>query len=304
LVKALAGAGHVLYLLVRDKKKADFLNNRDNIVVVEGEIQQVDSYRQVFNDQLDQVYHLAAISGQKWGADESEYYRVNVLGTANLLEVCQGKIGRFIFCSSINAISNDGFRRDPYGKSKWQAEQLVEAASLAGLETVTLRPAVVYGPGAVNGMIPNLCRLINHSVFFPIGSGRNIIPLVYIDDLIEVLIKAADSRTSGKTYEIIGPELLTLGEIVNQAGSCLGVRPHRFGVPLPLARVAAFLFELLFGLLGREPLINQHRVDSIISHRPHLNSQKAEQDLSYAPRVHFSAGIAATVDWYRQHGYL
>ena len=306
LVKALAGAGRMLYLLVRDKKQANFLNNHDNIVLVEGEIQQVDSYRQIFNEQIDLVYHLAAISGQKWGADESEYYRTNVLGTANLLEVCQGKIGRFIFCSSINAVSRNGFRRDPYGRSKWQAEQLVEAAGLAGMETVILRPAVVYGPGGLEGMVFKLCQLVQRGKFFRIGSGKNVIPLVYVDDLVAAFILAGTAPMSGKaaTCEIIGPDRPTLGEAVDLMARNLGVEPSRLRVPVPAARLAAFLSEVIFGILPREPLITQHRLDAILNHRPHLNSQKAEQELGYVPRVPFEQGIATTIAWFRQQGYL
>jgi nucleoside-diphosphate-sugar epimerase len=306
LVKALAGAGRVLYLLVRDKKQANFLNNDDNIVLVEGEIQQVEAYRQIFAERLDLVYHLAALSGQKWGADESAYYRINVLGTANLLEVCRGKIGRFIFCSSINAVSQNGFRRDPYGKSKWQAEQLVAAAGLAGLETVTLRPAVVYGPGGLEGMILKLCQLVQRGKFFRIGSGKNVIPLVYVDDLVAALTLAGTAPVSGKavTYEIIGPDRPTLGEIVDLLARNLGVEPRRLSVPIPAARLAAFLAEVIFGILQREPLITQQRLDAILKHRPHLNSQKAGRELGYAPRVPLAEGIATTIAWFRQQGYL
>lgn len=306
LVKALIGAGHVLYILARDKQKADLLSPGANIVVVEGEIQQADSYRRIFDDKIDQVYHLAAISGQKWGADESEYYRVNVMGTANLLEVCRGKIGRLIFCSSINAVSHNGFRRDPYGKSKWQAEQLVEAASLAGLATIIFRPAVVYGPGGLEGMILKLCQLVQKGKFFHIGSGKNVIPLVYVDDLVAAFILAGTARLSGKAsvYDIIGPDKPTLGEVVELIARNLGVEARRLSIPIPAARLAAFLSEVIFGILHREPLLTQHRLDAMINHRPHLNSQKAELELGYAPRVPVAQGMATTIAWFRQQGYL
>lgn len=304
LVKALADAGHILYVLVRDRAKAAGFDQRDNIVQIEGEIGRVESYGEIFAEPVDIVYHLAAISGQKWGSDEAEYHRINVEGTASLLKVCRDQAKLFIFCSSINAIQTNGFLRDPYGKSKWQAEQLVEAAGQTGMRTVIMRPAVVYGPGALEGMIVRFCQLMKQGKFLRIGSGNNIIPLVYIDDLIEVLLRAANLQTSGQVYEIIGPERLTLSEIIKQIAADLGVKPRSFGVPIPLARLAAFLFELIFGIIHREPLLTQHRVDVIISHRPHLDSQKAERELGYAPRVHFEQGLATTIEWYQRQGYL
>jgi nucleoside-diphosphate-sugar epimerase len=304
LADALAAAGHILYLLVREPTKTGDLNNRDNISLIEGDLERPDSYRQVFGAEVDLVYHLAALSGQKWGADEREYYHTNVSGTANLLKACQEKTRRFIFCSSINAVSTNDFRREPYGKSKWQAEQLVEAAGHSGLETIILRPAVVYGPGAVDGMMLKLCQLISQGKFFRIGSGKNIIPLVYIDDLTEVFLKAAEAGAIGGIYEIIGPDLPTLEEMVNLIAQQLGVKANKFGVPVPVARMAALLSECLSAAWHREPLITRHRVDVILSHRPDFNSQKAKLELGYEPRVDFAQGIAATIDWYRQHGYL
>ncbi len=47
------------------------LAESDNIVLVEGELNAVETYRQVFAERFDVVYHLAALSGQKWGADET-----------------------------------------------------------------------------------------------------------------------------------------------------------------------------------------------------------------------------------------
>ncbi len=146
-------------------------------------------------------------------------------------------------------------------------EQLVSAAGEQGLETVIIRPAAVYGPGGVNGMIPNLCRLINRGKFFCIGSGRNILPLVYLDDLINVLIKVAYTGSRGATYEITGPEAPTLREIVDGIAGNLGVQASRCRVPKPAARMAAWLSEIGFGMLQREPLLTRQRVDALTSHR-------------------------------------
>lgn len=108
----------------------------------------------------DVVVHTAAIVSNAYDLDES--WRVNVLGTRNVLDAAAaGGVGRFVHISSVRAFSDLGFpdgvdehhpvRPDgnPYVDTKIASEQVVLQAHAAGeVESAVVRPGDVYGPGS------------------------------------------------------------------------------------------------------------------------------------------------------------
>lgn len=303
LIRALLKEGHEVHFLFRDKKKAQIFDNT-NAIPHEGRIEDVRSYQKIFDQDIEVIYHLAAISGQKWGFSKKDYYRLNVQATADLLEVCHNKIKRFIFSSSINALSkNNRFERDEYGKSKWLAEKKVEEYQQKGLETIIIRPAVVYGPGDIQGMMLKLCQLIKKKEFYLIGKGRNIVPFVYVDDLIKAFLKAKDIPQTGGIYEIVGPDLLSIKDTATKIADMLQINLSKKIIPVWLAQLTAYFSEITFWLLKKEPLITRHRIDIVTKHKP-LGFKKAQQELGYRPKVNFADGIKKTISWYQENGYL
>ncbi len=301
LVEKLSRDGHFLYVLARDPEKARDIV-RENVVIIEGTIENPDSYRMVFNNSIDAVYHLAAIPGQKWGWNEKDYDRINVRGTQNLLDACGNKIKLFIFCSSINAIKNEaGFARSPYGRSKNKAEKIVLAQK--DIKTVIIRPAIVYGPGDERGMMTQLCQMIRKKKFFLIGSGRNILPLVYIDDLVSAFARALNTSETGQMMEVSGPDSLPIKTIADTIAKKLDTPLPLFHIPIWLAEVAAYFSEKIFPLIGKEPFITRHRIDMITKSNP-INFEKAQKILGYSPEISFTEGINKTIDWMKQNGNL
>lgn len=304
LVRALARENHEIYALVRDKDKADIFEGL-NVKLIEGFLEDSQSYTDFFrNNRIDIIYHLAAIPGQKWGYKAKDYYQINVKATENLLHACFGKIKRFIFCSSVNAFSKDNkFLYDDYGKSKQEAEKIVQDFAKKGLETIIIRPTVVYGPNDAAGMMLKLCGLIKKSRFSMIGKGHNHFPLVYIDDLIDAFLSAKDCHKINGTYEIVGPDQLTFSEIVNEIAKILEVKLSKIKIPRFFALSCAYFSKAFYSLIDKEPFITKHRVDIVTQERI-FSSQKAREELGYRPQVFFSLGIRKTIDWYKGNGYI
>ncbi|PIY97241.1 MAG: hypothetical protein COY66_00640 [Candidatus Kerfeldbacteria bacterium CG_4_10_14_0_8_um_filter_42_10] len=302
LIKALLAEGHEVHFLLRDKNKAGLFSNEKAIPHI-GSLENIESYREIFNQNIEVVYHLAAIPGQKWGFRKKDYDELNTKATERLIKACYGKIKRFIFTSSINAISDNQFRRDDYGKSKKRAEEFIQSFPNKEWSAVILRPAVVYGPQDTQGLMLKLCRLIKRKKFYFLGSGRNVLPFVYISDLVSAFLKAKNASPAAGPYEIIGPDLPTFQEAVTQIASHLKAELPRINISLWLARPAALFSESVAWLLKTEPLITQHRVDIITRHKP-LGYQKAQRELGYNPKIIFSEGIKKTIEWYQKNGYL
>lgn len=300
LIFALAKEGALIYVLTRDKTKIEKLENT-KIVPIEGSLEKPQSYQAVFDKNIDIVYHLGAIPGQKWGVKDTNYQKINTLGTQKLLEMSRQRIKKFIFCSSINAITDDDFQDDPYGKSKFEAEKLVQKET--AFETIILRPAIVYGPWDTNAMFLKLCRMIQKKKFFLIGSGEKILPIVYVSDLIDAFLKVKSISRNGQAFEIISPEPISIREISELIAENLKVKLPKIHIPLWLARLVAIISWPMPLLFRKDPLITNHRIDILTKNKP-LDGEKAQLELGFTPKMLFSDGIKITIDWYKKNGFL
>lgn len=302
LTTRLIKLGHQVYLLVRNKNQTDDLKN-SGAIIQGGDLSTPESYAQIFSNSIEVVYHLAAISGMSWGKKEEDYYKDNVKNTKELLKVCSGKIKKFIYISSISAISNNNFKNDPYGKSKWQAEQQVLECQRQGLNTIILRPAIIYGPGDRGGVILRFIKLINQHKFYLVGSGKNHLAFVYIDDLIDGLVKALDYLKSGQIFELPGADLLTFEETGKILCEQLGVTLPKLKIPKEFAYFAAWLFELKAKLLKQSPIISRSSITALIRNH-NFSFIKAQRELGYNPQTLFTQGLIKTINWYKENNYL
>jgi NADH dehydrogenase len=107
---------------------------------------------------MDSVLHLAALTHSR---NASEYFKVNLEGTLNLINACKkNDVGRFIFCSSGSASSIGG----AYGLSKLESEVLVYKS---GIPWIILRPSEVYGPQMKEG-VGKLISWVKKFKFIPV----------------------------------------------------------------------------------------------------------------------------------------
>lgn len=300
LILALAKENHFIYALT-PKNDAFFDLKNPNIIPVFGNIENPASYGSVFDRNIDIIYHLAAIPGQKWNFRESDYQKINRQGTAELLKIAKNKIKKFIFCSSINAITEDNFKNDPYGKSKFQAEELVRKET--GFETIILRPAIVYGPTDTNGLFLKLCRMIKKKKLFIIGSGKKVMPIIYIDDLIYAFLEAKDFSKNGQSFEIISPEKISIEKISAKIAEELGVKLPKIHIPVWLARITAFISENFYVFINKEPIVTNHRIDIMAKDSAAFVIDK-KNDFGYIPQTKFKDGIKITIEWYKKNGLL
>jgi nucleoside-diphosphate-sugar epimerase len=302
LARKLASEGHRVFLLARNKKKPESLPN-ELIIPVHGDLHNSESYKKVFEESIDVVYHLAAIPGQKWGFSADDYHKSNVLATRDLLEACHGKIKKFIFCSSINA--RDCQKKDEYGKSKRLAENLVKNFASDSLKTMIIRPVVVYGPEDKNGMMLKMIRMIKQKKFFLVGSGNGFLPLIFIDDLVEIFSRLKDDSAvpKGTILEACHPDIKNISQIAEKIAKKIGVKLPSVRIPKTLARSSAFVLELAGKISGREPLLTRHRID-ILTKSTCPGNERPEKYIGFSPQTDFEKGIQKTINWYKENGNL
>jgi dihydroflavonol-4-reductase len=257
------------------------------------------------------VIHLAA--AQHEGNVPDSYFRdINVKGTGLLLEAAiRAGTRRFVYGSTIGvygaASDQELTELSPtrpeniYAATKLEAEQLVSAHS-SQIETCIGRISETYGPGDFR--LLKLFRAIGRGAFVMLGSGENVRQVIYVDDLAECLLRAAEHPGAvGQTFVFAGSEVMTTNIMVAQIAAALQRRPPRIRVPVWPFRAAAAVLESTLRPLGIQPPLTQRRLD-FFTKSFLFSTAKYQQALGFVPRVSFSEGAATTADWYRKQGYL
>jgi NADH dehydrogenase len=168
----------------------------------------------------------------------------------------------------VSALGADPAGPSAYLRSKGDGEAALRAAT--GVAVTIFRPSVVFGNGdRFLRLFAGLAALL--PVLF-IGGAQSRLQPVWVQDLAAAIVHALDApATVGRTYEICGPTVYTLGELVAFAARAGGHPRPVIGLPAHLARCMAAVFEWLPGptLLSRDNL-RSLSVDSIASVQPYV----------------------------------
>jgi UDP-glucose 4-epimerase len=185
----------------------------------------------------DVIFHLAAqIDVRKSVADPANDARINVEGSVNVLSAAQAHgVPRVVNTSTGGAIYGEGQQlpapedhpsapEAPYGLSKWCAEQYCEIFTrLHGLSTVSLRYGNVYGPRqdplGEAGVIAIFCgKLLDGQTATIFGDGKQTRDYIYVDDVVEANLRAAESDAGGPINIGLGKEksVLDIVEVLTE----------------------------------------------------------------------------------------
>lgn len=196
---------------------------------------------------VDIVYHLAArVSVQESVLYPREYNDVNVGGTVALLEACRdvGDVKRVILASSATVYGDQRVQpvneqmtprpAVPYAVSKLAAEHyLFNLGQLSGFETVALRIFNAYGPGqhippAHAPVIPQIVhQVLGRGSVVINGDGNQTRDFVYIDDVVEALVSAAQaSGVDGQVINVGSGEETSINELAAQIAAIVAIKPH------------------------------------------------------------------------------
>ncbi|MEI6780370.1 MAG: complex I NDUFA9 subunit family protein [Verrucomicrobiota bacterium] len=189
-------------------------------------------------DGIEAVIHLVGIIGE---VGESTFENVHTRGTGNMVAAAQrAGVRRFVHMSALGTRPNAASR---YHQSKWAAEELVRHS---GLEFTIFRPSLIYGPG--DQFINLLARIIRRSPIVPLlGSPRARFQPVSVAAVAAAFVRSlGEPKSAAHTYDLCGPEVLTLAEIVDLIQGVLGKRRLKLKVPPSLARCQAVGLELVF----------------------------------------------------------
>jgi nucleoside-diphosphate-sugar epimerase len=206
---------------------------------------------------VDAVVHCAArahVMNDKSPDQLAEYRRANVEGTANLArQAAAAGAKRFIFLSSIKVngeftVTGQAFTaddrpapEDPYGVSKYEAEQLLrQIAAGTGMEVVIIRPPLVYGPG-VEANFESMMRWLARGVPLPLAEVTdNRRSLVALDNLVDLIATCLNHpAAANQTFLVSDGEDLSTAQLLKRMGTAMGQPARLFYLPPSLLKLGA-----------------------------------------------------------------
>ena len=255
------------------------------------------------------VIHTAAVVGMGRTPDPATFWRVNVLGTRHALDAAaRGGAQRFVHFSSIVTFGldyPDGVDERyplrttgvPYVDTKVASEQAVLAAHAGGEVPCTIiRPGDVYGPGSHFWTVTPVREIKRGRVVLP-AMGRGHVSPVYVDDLVEGVMRAAASpQGAGQAFTLTGGIGVETRDYFGRYGQMVGKKVRVAPTPVVLALAAS---------LGRAG-DGEVTPDGIryLARKGTYSIEKARSMLGYEPAVDLDEGMRRSERWLRGEGLL
>src|SRR5579859_6451687 len=262
LVDMLLERGDEVRAMVRPVEDATRLKSLAGVEVVQGDLTDAQSLKRAVKN-MQRVYNVAARTGP-WGL-EKDYTAVNVWGVADLITAAMDAgVQRIVHTSSITVyghhlhgiVTEDhpfSAEDNPYSRTKIASEKLIaDMVKEHGAPVVIVRPAWIYGPRDI-ASFSRFINFVESGKGRLIGSGNNIVPVVYVRDVAQGLIKAGDAsnETVGRAYNIADDPRVTQAEYLNPIADALQVQHVRRKLPFSALYLAGHTIEALWQAIDR-----------------------------------------------------
>jgi nucleoside-diphosphate-sugar epimerase len=241
------------------------------------------------------IVHLAGKAHEMKAIDDKLYFEINFELTRKLADEAKKQgVRQFIYISSVKVYGNiaDAFvdetttckPDDAYGKSKLAAEEYLRSIEDAHFRIAVIRPPLVYGPGVKGNMI-RLLALAEKKLPLPFGGIDNKRSMVFIDNLVELINRVAETEARG-IFIAGDPEAISTQDLLRLIREYMNNRKGLISLPafgrklLKVVRPA--LFERLFG--------------SFV-----IDNRKTNEVLGFSPPFSTEYGVKVMVDWYLHH---
>jgi NADH dehydrogenase len=236
VVHLLAAQGRNVLVPTRGRERAKHLIVLPTVDVVEANVHDETALMRLVKG-MDAVVNLVGVLHDARG--ERGFGRAHVDLPRNIIKACVAHgVRRLVHMSALQA-APDGPSR--YLRTKGEAEQLVRASAL---DWTIFRPSVIFGPG--DSFLNQFAQL---SAIFPVialpSPGARFQP-VYVSDVARAFARSlAEVDSVGRTYDLCGPKVYTLRELVALVGALTGRRRPIIGLNDSLSYVQAWAMEFL-----------------------------------------------------------
>jgi len=273
---------------------------------IRGDLADLDALRQAAAG-CGAIVHTAGKAGI-WGKP-ADYWRVNVEGTANVIQVCREQhIGVLVHTSSPSIVHGGGDLGGvdesqpvakrfsaPYPETKAEAERRVLAANNGELRTVALRPHLIWGPGDPH-ILPRLAARAKRGTLALPGPDK-IVDTIFVENAARAHVLALQelagaARCAGKPYFVTNHEPMPQGEIIRRLLAAIGLEVRIRAMPVGLGLAAGFVCEALWRTLRlpSEPPITRFAVEQLATAH-WFDCSAAERDFGFRPTITVAEGL-------------
>ncbi|WP_375087854.1 2-alkyl-3-oxoalkanoate reductase [Shewanella youngdeokensis] len=268
----------------------------------------------------DIVFHVASKAGV-WGSKQS-YYSPNVDGAKYIINACKkANISQLIYTSTpsvtFTGLDENGCDESApyaaqylnyYGESKALAEQMMLAANGDNtangqvLQTVSLRPHLIWGPGDPH-LVPRVLERAKAGRLKLVGKRDKLVDTIYVGNAAFAHILAAErlcaahaqglqALCAGKAYYLSNDEPITMAQMLNKILACQALPKVSKRVPTSLAYSVGVILESIYTLLGKseEPIMTRF-VARQLSTSHYFDISAAKRDLGYSAVVSIDEGM-------------
>jgi nucleoside-diphosphate-sugar epimerase len=252
----------------------------------------------------DTVFHLAA-KVDDWGRYD-EFYRTNVEGTENVLAAARAAGATKFMHASTEAVlvggrpivgATEAWPRPArplghYPLTKGMAEDRVIAANSAAMQTVIVRPRLVWGRGDTS-VLPKMVRSVRNGTWRWISGGRYLTSTCHVANACAALLLAAERGGGGEIYFVTDGEPVEFRWFATELLRSRGLDPGTGSVPRPLVRVGAWLVDRVWrmlGLSGRPPVTPCGL--RLIGVETTMDDSKIRRELGYRPVMTLGDGMS------------
>lgn len=303
IVRMLVDRGFTVRALVRRASRADSIR-LPGVEIFIGDVTVLASLEKAFQG-VDFVIHAAAdTSGTVEGGRQ-----VTIQGTRNILELCASHdVKKLVYISSCSVYGTADYApgmvvdetaplertpeaRGAYSWAKFEAEKIVlEFMAQGKVDAVCLRPGTIYGSGG-EVYTPMVGFSIADKIFIVIGDGRFVMPLVYVDNLVQATILALTcAESKGHVYTIVDPQRIDKKYYMDRLIRKLFAGSWCFYFPLRVFSAIVVLQENAFKALKRKPILTSYRLASS-QNTVVYDSSKALNHLGWNPGVNFEMAV-------------
>ena len=236
----------------------------------------------------------------------SLYYNVNVEGTKNVMAAMNNKnIKKIIFTSSVAVYGlnkenpDEKFKTDPfndYGKSKWQAEEVLRNWYNEDAESRTLiiiRPTVVFGPDN-KGNVYTLLKQISSGKCLMIGKGDNKKSMAYVENVAGFIKYCIDKDFTGyHLYNYVDKPDYSMNQLIEVSEKALHKKLPPVKIPYSVGYIGGLCFDVLSFITRKKFSVSSVRIKKFCA-TTQFSSDKM-LNTGYKPVCTLEEGLSKTL---------
>jgi len=274
-------------------------------------------------DDVDVIFHTAAVFSYSSLLDWEVFERVNVDGTENLCEAAvEEGVGSIVHLSTAGVYGPpkedllpvaEDHPKNPeskYDTSKWlQEKKVTEYDGEGGMEVKVIRPAPVYGPGNTYGMAQIILGVgRGYLRFYPLFCDYRF-AMVHVEDVVRAALHVHDEGDAGEAYNAVDESDATTARFIKDVAAMTGNRVY--GLPIDCdtyERLSSLRYlvppvERLFDVLNREPPVE---ADTFYYMKGNywISNEKLKGTGFEFEHPTYRDGMPETVEWYEDEGML